>query len=1063
MKPKNQESISRNGRKKSFFAYALMLLLVLALVFSIAACSQRPDDSGSGGGGEIKPDANKEQVVNVENLSAREYIKTSVKNLGATYAADPKWLNIDFGITFSFNTYAKVDEKYTDDTVTAVDYNIVVKAAINLEDNAQSALFVEVTDIRSDKVKAGFYYYDATTYVDIGGKKYYAEQLNLSQLGGALLKVLKDKELDIVPLVGNLLGASLNMKGAEQIAGLLPTIWTILFSGDANIVYSAEKDGDMPKYQYINQYLNANTIFDMIMKKKIEIKPFFALDLTWEGIAGLLGMDLPNLDPLLRAFLGFGLEDIVNKKWPSMTVEIKAITELADVKQADNTTKKDYKFTGLAIDVQSATKEYDLNLTINPFKLNTSDSDEVKMNLAGYNFGASGKNSTYEKASFTNLELNLNLGVDAEKDEELTIDSLLGGFLDLGAVGSIPLRISGNSHYDFDVKIAASLDLFNNANNKAQATIKYCGAEVISLYLVPDLSLQEGSSVMFNTLYIDASNLTSNGKALMPQLRLPSLNITQILAGTPEVPGLLGKIMKYFDPYYAGTTSGTRPSNADEEEKGGLDVMKLLQLLLQTDEQGNLKCFTFPNDESKVFGLKFDNAGINTLLGMFKPGLSLGVYGVGLSLDLADIFNSIRLKLDVTEDMNVHVGFGKTNQDGTYTTGISYFKAPVFDMDAVGCDSNGDVPSDGVEKAEALRGEYRSMAGALEYGATITGDFKIGSNADTEIDLSAIVGAFVKNVLVGLGIETGSELHIGYEIKAGVNLLRLSELGLIIDLYLLDDEGKKVYGFPFLTLYYSGTDDTLYINPRVDEEADMVTQLHDKLGFTKIIDGKIPKLSIPDIGLAKILGKIKFDFSKIGSIIGANADLNLSLNADGTVEFGKGLDEEDMQKTLLHMLADTVVLNADGNGSTGGSSLDIMGLIGKAIEEISVKDGRLGVVVNAEVLSAVVALTSLDITGDLPKVNGNLFLHLGTQIAYDANDNQLYEYTYYNAEGVKEKKVFSYRYNEDGRLFIYDENGNLEYRYEQDSSALRGQKLSHRLYRNSGQRHGQERRFVRRT
>lgn len=140
----------------------LMLLMIISLVFSIAACSERIEDGENGGGGIIDDNKDVQQVVNVTNKEATEYIKTAVRNLGATYANDEKWLNVDFAIAISFNSYAKVDDKYTSETVSSAQFEITVKAALNLEDNAQSALVIELRDIRRDATALGFYYYCAT-------------------------------------------------------------------------------------------------------------------------------------------------------------------------------------------------------------------------------------------------------------------------------------------------------------------------------------------------------------------------------------------------------------------------------------------------------------------------------------------------------------------------------------------------------------------------------------------------------------------------------------------------------------------------------------------------------------------------------------------------------------------------------------------------------------------------------------------------------------------------------------------------------------------------------------
>ena len=968
---------------KTKIAKLFIFLLCVALMFSIAACSERAGNVDDGTGGIVPPTDgdNKEKVVSVTNAEARNYIIKAVNNIDTTPVDDPEWFNIDFAVRFTFHNYEKSGEVYTDIPATTIDYNIVVKGAFNLKDNSASAVFIEIKDVYTNQVKVGVYYYDSTLYLDIGGNKYYTEQLNMSQLGGLLWKLLDSIGIDIVPFIGNALGGQLDLENSN-IPGLISIAWGILFNKEANLTYTTDD-----KTQYINQYLNIDMIMGMIMEGRINLAGFIDIEISWEAFG------LPDLDPLLRQVLGFGLQDIIDKEWPSMTFELSAITQKEPVKQADGTTKDDYVFNGLGIDITCVTGEYDVDIDVTPFKMSVGNTNTVQMDLAGYNFGSSGKDSVYEEGSLTNLELNLQLGVDSEEDEELTISSILGNMLgDLGAVGQIPLKISGGSHYVFDVKVAASIDLFDNANNKAQVTFKYNDADVFSLYLAPDLQLQQGSSVLYSTLYIDTSNLTSGGTQLIPQLKLPNLNITQLLAGTPELPGLLGDYMKYLDPYYANTTTATRPSNADGEEGGGLDIMALLNVLLTSDGAGGFKYLTFPTEESSIFSLHFDNDGINSLLGMFMEGASVGVHGIELSVDFDDPFDSVRLKLNVTEGLTVHAGIGGDNEDGTYSTGLSYFVEPDFEMEAIGIDADGNVSDP--EAAEALRGEYKSMSGSLDYGATITGNFTIGSTGGSEIDLSAIVGAFVENVFLTLGIETSSALSVEYELQAGVNLLDFSQVGVILDLYLLED-GKRIYGYPFLSIYYSGNEDTLFINPQVNEEEDMVTQLHGKLPITKIVDGAIPKISVPDLGLKDVLSGLGLDLSGLEGILGGmNADFAFSLNADGTVDAG-----------------------TDGN--------NILDIAAGALDGIVVNDGVLEVLINAEVLGVLLQLMNMDLTGDLPKVNGNLAVHLGTSVLRDPEGRPLYEQTVTDEEGNKTTYIFSINYDDEGDLVLRDENGNV--------------------------------------
>ena len=421
---------------KTKIAKLFIFLLCVALMFSIAACSERAGNVDDGTGGSVPPPdgGNKEKVVSVTNAEARNYIIKAVNNIDTTPVDDPEWFNIDFAVRFTFHNYEKSGEVYTDIPATTIDYNIVVKGAFNLKDNSASAVFIEIKDVYTNQVKVGVYYYDSTLYLDIGGNKYYTEQLNMSQLGGLLWKLLDSIGIDIVPFIGNAIGGQLDLENSN-IPGLISIAWGILFNKEANLTYTGTDD----EFQYINQYLNIDMIMGMIMEGRINLAGFIDIEISWEAFG------LPNLDPLLRQVLGFGLQDIIDKEWPSMTFELSAITQKQDVKQADGTTKKDYVFNGLGIDITCVTGEYDVDIDVTPFKMSVGNTNTVQMDLAGYNFGAAGKDSVYEEGSLTNLELNLQLGVDSEEDEELTISSILGNMLgDLGAVGyrAVPITFS---------------------------------------------------------------------------------------------------------------------------------------------------------------------------------------------------------------------------------------------------------------------------------------------------------------------------------------------------------------------------------------------------------------------------------------------------------------------------------------------------------------------------------------------------------------------------------------------------------------------------------------------
>ena len=182
---------------KSKLLKFIILALCIAMLVSVAACSVRQDSGPADGGGtEIDPGV-KEKVVSVDSKTIKSYINKSVANLDNSIYEDPEWLNIDFGVSFVYHNYEKVGERYTNVAKTTVDYDITVKANINLKDNSKSLVFIEVKNAYHNFVVLGFYYYNSTVYLDVAGKKFYVDQLNMSQLGVLIGKTFKENGIDV--------------------------------------------------------------------------------------------------------------------------------------------------------------------------------------------------------------------------------------------------------------------------------------------------------------------------------------------------------------------------------------------------------------------------------------------------------------------------------------------------------------------------------------------------------------------------------------------------------------------------------------------------------------------------------------------------------------------------------------------------------------------------------------------------------------------------------------------------------------------------------------------------
>ncbi|HKL73732.1 MAG TPA: hypothetical protein VJ903_02445, partial [Clostridia bacterium] len=960
-------------RKHTLFKI-LILVLSIALMVGLAACSERPIEKENDGTELVERPPATGRLVAVSKATAWDYISKSISNMDSTIYTDPEWFNVDFGINFELTQYQKVGEVYSKIIQKQTLYSATVKANINLKDNNKSNVFIELKDVYKNLVKIGVYYFQSTLYLNIGGKKMYTEQLNMATIGKLIADTLNEKDIDIVKFVGHCLHGQIDI---DAIANYVSLAWGILFDNNNCIVeYSADE-----KYQYINQHLKLDFIMGMITSGRINLAGIVDIVISWEAFG------LPNLDGLMEKLFGFSLASIIAKDWPSMTTALYAVTQLGTVNRADLTQKQDYIFNGFGLDIVTDTGEFDFNFQVTPFKLSTSNKDNVSIKFEGFNFGDSGKGTTYTEGSLTNLEFNGVLDIaNTKPGEQITLNSILGNLLgDLGAVGNIPLELGDATNYRFDINVALALDLFNNENNRAKIGISYNNIEIVGVYLVPNLALNQGETVLMCTAYIDTHNLTSGGKPLVPQLRLTNINLTKILAGDSQMPGLLSEFMKYIDPYYANTTSATRANNAaaeGEEEKSSFDIMKLIKILVTTNSSDpqDFKYLHFPEGDDTNFSVDLDNYALNNIISLFIPNTNVGLESVSIGFDTAAIFNSIKLKVNVTDSLSLSLGIGEQMADGSYSTGLGYFVEPDMDLRAVGIDYNGEA----MENAENLRANYKDISGELKYGATLEGSIVLDTNqSDGGIDLSGLVGAFVENAFVSLGIGHQTDpLPIKYKIQIGLNLLRFSDLSLLIDLY-VDDEVmfaadpnyNLTHTYPFMSIFFSGADDDLYIDtePRASDETgkkyDLVTQLKDIFPLLNVVDGALPKLFVPDIGLKAMLGGMGLDLSSIASILGvSNASFNLFENASTTDEGTIDIGEEE-------------------------SSINILKLIGDAIDGILVNDDVLSIIINSEVLNVVAGLAGIDFSSSLPKVNANLKLHLGTKWLRDENGAVLYKYT----------------------------------------------------------------------
>lgn len=510
-----------------------VILLVLCVIMAVAliSCSQRQEGEYEGPKVGITDPTNSLRDVEVmSQKDANVKIRNAVNNMDLTTVSDAEWLNIDFQVSFKFTDKSK-------EPLSEIDYLITVKANINLLNNMNSEMYFVVKDVFSGNTVLGLYYFEAHTYLDIydkesgDNKKYYMKEFNLSQVGKMLSETLTESNINISYVIGMFLAGAPNFgssDSAKQIADIvrLAITMNIIYDSSLSTVHYDES-GDT---QYISHTLKANDLLGYV-KNGLKIGNLLDFQVSWEAFG------LPNLDPLLKMLLGFDLQTIKDKDWPVMSAQLSAINKLQDVVLADSTTKKDYVFSGMGVRVTCPEIDngYDLDIQIAPLSIKTSNKKTVPISFANLTLGTGGQDTTYQRGSLGNLEINAALFVENEANSELTLRKVLGDYIDLGAVGDIPLKFKEQSEYRFDINAKVALDMFDNRNTKAEILINFNGEQFIRGYLLPDPSaVASGAAQVENILYLDLSALKgmrSDGKidVIIPNISISGINIKSML------------------------------------------------------------------------------------------------------------------------------------------------------------------------------------------------------------------------------------------------------------------------------------------------------------------------------------------------------------------------------------------------------------------------------------------------------------------------------------------------------------------------------------------------------
>lgn len=935
----------------------LIVFLVAAMLAGVVACTPRGDDDP----GIQVPDPGDNVVTGtpITKRQANEYIGESLTNrkLKYTTTGNEEWFVLDFSLDFRYNDY-------TSGAAVTSALHLDFKANFHLSDNMRSQLLLELRDNVTSALMLGVYYYEQVLYVSVlpGANgyppmNYYMPELNLTKIGQALSGALDGiGGIDPVSLIMGIVGAQSDLDGflAGLGVNLGMSLNSIINSLAQGILFNLESGSTVEtgnQTRITRVPVQANGLLNLL-KDASSLGPIIGIP---DFQIGWTLFGLPDLDPLLEQFLGFSIRSIREKNWPPMFMTIGAVDRLEQIRRADGTTYEGYVLEGMTINIDARTdethpiKEFDANIDISPF-LMSKCSEPTNINFAGKNLSTSG--TKYTEGGLLNLETSLSIEFDAAADSTLVLGDVLGGLLDLGSIGSMPIKFGANNvggdrtHYEFNAELKVDLDLFDGANNRLELNLLYDAGfgelrPVVSVYLIGD------------TIYVDTTAIGGENYAL-PNLSLSGLDLTSLLFGDT---GLLSVIMPYLDPN--ADTSVSQPSGSPEnlsdgtvvENAGtGFNINTLFGVLAnfyerEDPETGEILPPTWilpyltDDPANTPMSLTVTGAGLTTILGMFmdiEEDDGLGLKDITISVPLSgsaidDNENSLfKLEANLSDDLSLKI---KLNS-------FAYMGRPDFKYD-----SHEEINA----AAEEIGRSYNNIFGDNTYHIEMGGyiDFGISKSANdsaASVDLGSMLSGVLSNLLINIGVTDFARTSIGYKILAnfdmkntvGADLLNYVSFGgssLAVHFYLPTATVDDWQNQRFLSLYYDGTSDYLYI------DFSNLGTLQRKLSLFKFINGQLPNISV-------------------------------KLGLEGKLEFRNTLTmflpkSESAASAVLERMG------LYGYLATGSeyriNQLDIMGVVGQLLSDITLSDNALSVVASAQLLN--VLMNVLGVKLNLPEVN----------------------------------------------------------------------------------------------
>ncbi|MDR2266327.1 MAG: hypothetical protein LBE09_01905, partial [Christensenellaceae bacterium] len=789
---------------------ALLIVIILLTIVALFACSQRdgeftdPDadleGSGAGSGNTITT------KTPIDDETLKSDVSKAAQNARNMHTHDnPDWYVFNIEFSYQFEDYI---------TKFSTDFDIVFQGNIHLTDNSQSELFFVFIDNKAiennqNALKLGLYYFGKTMYVNVGGNQYYTEEINVTEVAGLIVGLLTSIGIDIPTTLANVFTAQgLGIDGLGDAEALINMVLGALYDPTNLLQTHTIKDG----------YESIDYLLDFKINAILNILKVAGDFLNW----GTLG--LPDLDPLMQSLLGFSLNSLLTKNWATMTGStVRLITtksnqvpvtdengEIVYTASGDIVYEDGFYFNGLEMNIVTVPTttypdgEYHLNMMLSPLIMGYSNAKQtIRFENTGF---TSSSKDTVPKAGLANIEIDLALGLDVAPSGTFTLGDVLGTLIDLeslglGSVTDIPFIFPETGiNYELQITLKVHFDLFDYRNTRLEITAYFYDGttkrRLLQAYFEADV------------LYLSLADIKTADGQIIPNIKITNLNLNDLILS-----GLMGTLEQYLNPNYI------RPAENAEGEPT-LDIMTLIGII-----SGSI------SKDGSIISIDLTNESLNDILHMFLAGGDIGIAGVSLSVDTADILNSIKILLNINDDVSAKLEIRR----------IEYFKMPEF--------NNAEI-IDTEQKRNSFVDVNNTTLNHI-YAAQIDGHATIGTtNSDVGIGmdtlLSDLLGSVFDNIGVHIAFDGSGSFIANYKITAAIDINDIRNTGLSVNFY-YDDDVTKV----FLLVYYDAAVDTIYIDL---SRIDVLKQKMPTLNFI----GTLPKLKIANVGIRALLESISF-------------------------------------------------------------------------------------------------------------------------------------------------------------------------------------------------------------